>query len=80
VEKEMYVSVDQTRHQGRIAEIDGLRAGGMANRGAGSNDLSAFDQHLARGENTARFYVEKARGMENDGLRRGWSLRPGDAG
>ena len=80
VEKEMNVGVDQARHQGRVAEIDGLRTGGMGYGGAGSHDLSAFDQDLTGGENTARFYIEKTRGVENDGLRCGRSLRRGDAG
>ena len=76
----MHVGVDQARHQGGVAEVDGLRSGGMSNGGAGSNDLPAFDQDLAGGKNTARFYIEKTRGMKNDGVRCGRSLRRGDAG
>jgi hypothetical protein len=47
---------------------------------AGSHNLSTFDQDLAGGENTTGFYIEKTRGVENDGLGSGWSLRGGDAG
>jgi hypothetical protein len=52
----------------------------MGYRGGGSYDLSAFDQDLTGGKDTTRFYIEKARGMENDGVRCGRSLRRGDAG
>jgi hypothetical protein len=74
------VSVNQARHQGGVAEVDGLCAGGMGNRGAGSHDLSAFDQDFAWGEDTARFYIEKTRSMENDGGRCGRRLGRGGAG
>jgi hypothetical protein len=52
----------------------------MGYGGAGGNDFSAFDQDLTGGENTACFYIEKARSMENDGERCERSLRRGNAG
>jgi hypothetical protein len=79
VEKEMDVGVDQAGHQGCVAEIDGLRSGRMGYGGAGSYNLSAFDEDLAGGEDATRFYIEKTRGMQNDGVRRRRSLRRGDA-
>ncbi|MEA3005630.1 MAG: hypothetical protein QOI94_899, partial [Acidobacteriaceae bacterium] len=69
VQKEMYVGVYQARHQGGVAEVDGLRSGGMSDGGTGGNDFSTFDQDLTGGENTACLYIEQARGMEDDGLR-----------
>jgi hypothetical protein len=80
VEKEVYVGVDQARHEGGIAEVDVLRSGWMGYGGAGGNDFSAFDKDFTGGENTACFYIEKARGMENDGWGRRRSLRRGDPG
>ena len=71
----MHVRVDEARHQGCVAKIDGLGSGGMSHGGAGSHDLSAFYQDFAGAENATRFYIEKTRGMENDGLRRRRSLR-----
>jgi hypothetical protein len=52
----------------------------MGYGGAGRHDLSTFDKDLAGGENTTGFYIEKTRGVENDGLSGGRSLREGDAG
>jgi hypothetical protein len=80
MEKEMYVGIDQTRHEGCVAEVDGLHPGGVSYGGAGGNNFSALNQDLTGSENTACFYIEQARGMENDGLRRGQSLRRRNAG
>ncbi len=65
----MDVGVDQAGHQRRVAEIDGLRPGGMGDGGAGGNDLLSFNQDLSGGNDAAAFDIEQARGMENDGVR-----------
>jgi ethanolamine ammonia-lyase large subunit len=69
MEEEMHVGVDQARHQGCIAEIDGLRAPGVGDRGADGNDLVSFNQHLSWGQDAATLDIEQARGMENHGVR-----------
>ena len=69
MEEEMHVGVDQAGHQRRVAQIDGLRSGGMGDGRAGGNDLLSFDQDLPGGKHAAAFDIEQARGMENDGVR-----------
>ena len=65
----MYVGVNQARHQGGVAQIDGLGPGGMGDGGAGGNDLLSFNQDLAGDKHAAALYIEQARGMENDRVR-----------
>ncbi len=48
MKEEMDVGVDQAGHQRGVAEIDGLRAGGMGDGGAGGDDLLAFVPGLHR--------------------------------
>ena len=75
MEEEMDVGIDQAGHQGGVAQIDGLGSSGMVDGGAGGDDLLPFDQHLSGGKHAAGFDVEQARGMENDRVRCGGSLR-----
>jgi len=65
----MNVGIDQPRHQRRISQIDGFGAGGMGNRGAGSNDFLTFNQDFARGNDASGFDIQKAGGMKHDGVR-----------
>ena len=73
----MHVGVDQAGHQRRIAQVDGLRPGGVGDGRAGGNNLLSFDQHFSRRNNTPAFDIEQARGVENDWVRSGRSLCQG---
>src|ERR1700678_3581295 len=69
MEEEMHVGVDQAGHQRRIAQIDGLRPGGVVDGGAGRNNLLSFNEHFSGRNNTPAFDVEQAGGVENDWMR-----------
>jgi hypothetical protein len=67
VQEEVDVGVDQTGHEGAIAQVDGLRAGGMGYGGAGFNDAVALDEDFGGSGNFAGFNVQKAGGVEDFG-------------
>ena len=72
------MDVDKARHESRIAEVDGFRAGGMRDMGADFGDAFALDEYFAWGEDFAGLDVEEAGGVEDDWLSR--RLRLGERG
>ena len=66
MEEEVHVRIDHARHQGHVAELDDLCAGGC---GAGHDALTLY-QEQARRKELAGAHVQHVRGFQHDGLRR----------
>src|SRR5665213_255013 len=78
VQKQVDVGVDETGHEGGVAEVDDLRAGWVRDVRADFADAVAFDEDFSGSNNLAGGDVEGARGVEDgDLLRRTAFLRGG---
>jgi hypothetical protein len=71
MEEEVDVRVNQAGEQSGVAEIEDFCAGWPADFRADFFYGVGLDEDFARGDEAAGFYVEKARGVEDDGVR-GW--------
>ncbi len=75
VEEEVDVGVDEAGHEGAVAEVDDLCAGGVGYVLADGGDAVAGDEDLGGGEEAAGGDVEHVGGVEDDDL-----LRLGELG
>jgi hypothetical protein len=76
MQEKMDVRVNQAGEQSGVAEVDEFGAVRMRHFVAGFDDEIVLDQNFAGSGDAAGFYVEQARGVEDDGFcRSGWSWR-----
>jgi hypothetical protein len=68
MEEEMHVRVDEAREERGVAEVDDARVSGVVNGGSDGADFVALDENFAGLEESAGVDLEKARGVEHDGL------------
>ena len=68
VEEEVDVGVDETRHQGCGAEVDGLGSRGVGDVLADLGDAVAGDEDFAGGDELAGGDVEQVSGVEDCGF------------
>jgi hypothetical protein len=80
VQKEVYMSVDQSRHKRAVTKIDYLCACGMVNAAANFLDLVADDQNFAGHDHVTSFNLQQASSMKDNRARRWRSLRASETG
>ena len=66
MEEEVYVGINQARHQGGWAEIDDLSASRMFDAGSDCANAIAFDKNLGGLQQIACIHLEKACGVQHD--------------
>src|ERR1700722_6700190 len=69
MQKQMHMSIDETRQQRAIAEGDELSARWMRNGRTHSNNAVTFDQNLPRRKHAACVDLEQAGRVQNDRMR-----------
>ena len=62
----MHMSIDETRQQRAIAEVDELRTRWMRNRRTHGDNAVTFDQNLTRRKHAACIDLEQACRVQND--------------
>jgi hypothetical protein len=71
MEKEVDVRIDETGHEGGVAEIDGGGSGGMGDVGASLGDAVATDENFAWSDESAVLNVKQMGSAQDYYLRRG---------
>lgn len=67
MEEEVCMGIDETRHEGGLAEVEDLGVGRVGDMGPGLDDAFTLDEDLARRNQAGIADVEKVGGVENDG-------------
>jgi hypothetical protein len=68
MKKEMNVSIDHSRHERAVAQVDYLCAGRMRYRTSSFDDALSFDQKLSRLNDPSGFDVEKTSSVQHNGM------------
>ena len=68
MQEQVHVRIDESRHQGRGAQIDDFGPWTVFDRGTHRDDSIALDAHLAGRLETARLDVEEVGGAQDDGM------------
>jgi hypothetical protein len=76
----MNVGVDQSGHEGAVAEIDDFCAGRALNRNSYRDNAIALHQNFAGLEQTSVLDIQQTGGVKNDGARRRLRLGSGECG
>jgi len=71
MEEEMDVGVDESGHEGAVAEIDDGGSGGMGDAGAGLGNAVSADENFAGSDEGAVVDIEQMGGVEDCYLRLG---------
>jgi hypothetical protein len=70
MEKEVDVRIDETGHEGGVAEIDGGGSGWVGDSGTRLGDAVATDENLAGGDKCAVLNIKQMGGAQDCYLRR----------